>query len=131
MAISKAPQALTRTEYLRRLAAVKSEMARRDVEALVLTSWAYLTGNVTRMYSLHALVVLLREEEPTLVVRGMDAPGCIHQTFMHRSKVIGYPESLVGNPIRTASTRLSISSKKLVLRTAGLGSSWVPCRRRT
>jgi len=99
MAISKAPQAFPRTEYLRRLAAVKAEMARRDVEALVLTSWAnitYLTGNVTRMYSLHALVVSVLEEEPTLIVRGMDAPGCIHQTFMHRDKVISYSEGLVG-----------------------------------
>lgn len=56
MAIIKGPQAFPRA-HLRRLAAVKSEMARRDVDALIVTSWAnitYLTGNVTRMHSLHA-----------------------------------------------------------------------------
>lgn len=99
MSISKAPQAFPRTEYLRRLAAVKSEMARREVEALVVTSWAnitYLTGNRTRMFSMHALVVSIRDEEPTLVVRGLDVVGCIHQTFLDRSKVIGYSDDYVG-----------------------------------
>lgn len=99
MAISKGPQAFPRTEYLRRLAAVKSEMARREVDALVVTSWAnitYLTGNVTRMFSLHALVISIRDEEPTLIVRRMDVPGCIHQTFLDRSKVIGYSDDFVG-----------------------------------
>jgi Xaa-Pro aminopeptidase len=94
-------QAFPRAEYLRRLAAVKSEMARREVDALILTSWAnitYLTGNVTRMYSLHALVVSIRDEEPTLVVRRMDVPGCTHQTFLDRSKIIGYSDDFVGKP---------------------------------
>lgn len=99
MAISKGPQAFPRIEYLRRLAAVKSEMARREVDALVVTSWAnvtYLTGNVTRMFSLHALVITIGDEEPTLLVRRMDVPGCIHQTFLQRSKVIGYSDDFVG-----------------------------------
>lgn len=124
MAINKAPQAFPRMEYLRRLAAVKSEMARRDVEALVLTSWAnitYLTGNVTRMYSLHALVVSQREEEPTLVVRGMDAPGCIHQTFMDRSKVISYPESLVGKPDKNGFDAVIDFLRDVGLANRGLG----------
>lgn len=99
MTITKAPQAFPREEYLRRLAAVKSEMARRDIDALVITSWAnitYLTGNLTRMYSLHALVVSTSEEEPTLVVRAMDAPGAIHHAFMSRANVVSYPETLIG-----------------------------------
>jgi ectoine hydrolase len=99
MGITKGPQAFPRTEYVRRLAAVKSEMARREVDALVVTSWAnvtYLTGNVTRMFSVHALVIAMRDEEPTLVVRRMDVPGCIHQTFLDRSKVIGYSDHYVG-----------------------------------
>ncbi|SFK14620.1 Xaa-Pro peptidase family protein [Bradyrhizobium sp. Gha] len=101
MAISKGPQAFPRTEYMRRLAAVKLDMKRRDIDALVITSWAnitYLTGNLTRMLALHALVVSVNEEQPTLIVRRMCAPGAIHQTFMTRDKVIGYPENLVGKP---------------------------------
>ena len=99
MAIGKGPQAFPRTEYLRRLAAVKSEMARREIDALVVNSWAnitYLTGNFTRMLALHALVVSALEEEPTLIVRRMCAPGAFHQSFMQRDKVVGYPENLVG-----------------------------------
>lgn len=98
MAIGKAPQAFPRAEFLRRLAVVKSEMVRRDVDALVVTSWAnitYLTGNFTRMISPHALVVSVREEEPTLVVRSMCRLGAFHQSFLQPSNVIGYSESFV------------------------------------
>lgn len=58
MTTSKAPQAYPRAEYLRRLAAVKSEMTRRDLEAMVISSWAnvtYLIGNSIRMLAPHAL----------------------------------------------------------------------------
>lgn len=95
----KALQAFPSTEYLRRLGAVKSKMARRDVDALVVTSPAnitYLTGNLTRLYQLHALIVSIREEEPTFIVRQMDVPGCCYQTFMTAGKVIGYSEALIG-----------------------------------
>ncbi|QOG21810.1 M24 family metallopeptidase [Bradyrhizobium sp. SEMIA] len=99
MAIGKAPQAFPRSEYLRRLALVKAEMARRNIDALVINSWAnitYLTGNFTRMLAMHALVVSTREEEPTLIVRRMCAPGAFHQSFLSHDKVIGYSESYVG-----------------------------------
>ncbi|XSC42610.1 M24 family metallopeptidase [Bradyrhizobium sp. RDT10] len=124
MTISKAPQAFPRTEYLRRLATVKSEMARRDIDALVVTSWAnitYLTGNLTRMFSLHALVVSICEEEPTLIVRRMDVPGCIHQTFMERGKVIGYPETLVGKPDKNGFDAVIDFLHELGLANRGLG----------
>ncbi|MHC4049440.1 M24 family metallopeptidase [Bradyrhizobium sp. 25ACV] len=100
MAISKGPQAFPREEYLRRLAEVKSEMSRRDVDALVVTSWAnvtYLTGSLSRMHALHGLVITLRDEEPTMVVRSMDGPGVIHHSFMDRRKVIAYSEAFVAN----------------------------------
>ncbi|UPK05778.1 Xaa-Pro peptidase family protein [Bradyrhizobium sp. 170] len=124
MAIMKGPQAFPRAEYLRRLATVKSEMARREVDAFVVTSWAnitYLTGNVTRMHSLHGLVVSLHEEEPTLVVRGMDAPGCIHQTFLDRGKVIGYPESLIGKPDKNGFDAVIDAIYDLGVASRGLG----------
>lgn len=104
MSISKAPQAFPKTEYLRRLAAVKSEMARREIEALVVTSWAnitYLTGNRTRMFSVHALVVSIRDEEPALIVRGLDVIGCIHQTFLDPSRVVSYSDDYVGRADRS------------------------------
>ncbi len=102
MTISKAPQAFPRTEYMRRLAVVKSEMARRKVEALVVSNSSnqnYLTGYTARSgYVPQALVVSMDQEEPTFLMREMDAPAALHQTFLEHGKVIGYPESLVGNP---------------------------------
>ncbi|MCK1554764.1 M24 family metallopeptidase [Bradyrhizobium sp. 177] len=124
MPIVKGPQAFPRAEYLRRLAAVKSEMVRREVDALVVTSWAnitYLTGNVTRMHSLHGLIVSLQDEEPTLVVRGMDAPGCIHQTFLDRRKVIGYPETFIGKPERNGFDAVINAIQELGVANRGLG----------
>ncbi|UWU83137.1 Xaa-Pro peptidase family protein [Bradyrhizobium yuanmingense] len=102
MAISKGPQAFPRTEFLRRLAAVKSEMKRREIDALVVSDTyniTYLTGYTANSgYVPQALVVSLHEEEPTFILRRQDAPAAIHQTFMDRDKIIGYPEALIGNP---------------------------------
>lgn len=100
MGIGKGSQAFPRSEYLRRLTTVKAEMARRDVEVLILTHWAnitYLTGNVTRMMSQHALIVSMPDEEPALIVRAMCAPGAYHQSFMRRDKVVAYTDAMVGN----------------------------------
>jgi len=102
MTVSKGPQVFPRMEYLRRLAAVKAEMVKRDIETLVVTfdrSINYLTGYTARSaYVPQALVVSVHEEEPSLILRLMDVPAGIHLTFLERNKIIGYPESLVGNP---------------------------------
>ena len=102
MTISRGPQAFPRTEYLRRLAAVKSEMAGRDIDALIVSNSSnitYLTGYTARSgYVPQGLVVSIHEEEPTFILRRQDAPAAIHLTFLERGKVIGYPEALVGNP---------------------------------
>ncbi|WP_234685932.1 M24 family metallopeptidase [Bradyrhizobium monzae] len=102
MPITKAPQAFPRTEYLRRLTAVKSEMAQRDVDALVVADSAnitYLTGYTARSGTdPKGLVISIREDEPTIILRKMDVPAALHQTFLERRTVIGYPENLVANP---------------------------------
>lgn len=102
MAISRGPQAFPRSEYIRRLSAVKSDMARRDIEALVVNSpsnIAYLTGYTAgSAYVPQALVVSAHKKEPTFVLRRMDAPAAIHQTFLEHDNVIGYPENLIANP---------------------------------
>ncbi|RWL09259.1 Xaa-Pro peptidase family protein [Mesorhizobium sp.] len=101
MPISKLPQVFPRAEFLRRLAAVKDEMAKRDVEALVVTDNAhitYLTGSTARSFDTRGLVVSAREEQPTFILRWMDVPAAFQETFLDRDKVIGYPEELMGNP---------------------------------
>ncbi|MGE0093873.1 MAG: M24 family metallopeptidase [Alphaproteobacteria bacterium] len=104
MPIEKGPQAFPRTEYLRRLAAVKSEMASRGIEALIVNNGShitYLTGYTALSgYVPQGLVVSAGKEEPTFILRRQDAPAAVHQTFLARENVIGYPESLIGNPDR-------------------------------
>lgn len=102
MTISKEPQPFPRTEYMRRLAAVKAEMERRDIDAFVVNSpsnIAYLTGHTAyTWYVPQGLVVSLQQEEPTFILRRQDAPAAIHQSFLERDNVIGYPEDLIANP---------------------------------
>lgn len=101
MTLSKGPQAFPRAEYLRRLAAVKSEMARLEIETLVVShpaNLAYLTGFIVRHSAPQGLVVSTDKEEPTLIVKRQDAPAAIHQSFLERSNVIAYPESLGWSP---------------------------------
>lgn len=102
MSISKGLQVFPRAEYLRRVGAVKSEMMRRDIDVLVVTNSSnitYLTGyGAKSAYVPQGLVVLMHREEPTFILRRMDAPAALHQTFLEHRSVIGYPEDLVGNP---------------------------------
>ncbi|MGY4601547.1 ectoine hydrolase [Bradyrhizobium sp. GM22.5] len=104
MTIPKAAQAFPRSEYLRRLSSVKSEMERREIEALVLTVPAnitYLSGYTSKSgYVPQGLVVSMDDEEPTFLTRRMDGPAALHQMFIDRSRVIGYPEALIANPDR-------------------------------
>ncbi|QQN65464.1 aminopeptidase P family protein [Bradyrhizobium diazoefficiens] len=100
MMIRKGPQAFPRTEYLRRLAALKTEMAQHDLDALVVTDGSnitYLTGYTAKSPNdPKGLVVSIHEKEPTFILRKMDVPAALHQTFVERDKVIAYPEALVG-----------------------------------
>ncbi|WIW50255.1 Xaa-Pro peptidase family protein (plasmid) [Bradyrhizobium sp. 62B] len=104
MTMPKASQAFPRAEYLRRLAAVKSEMQKREVDVLVVTTPAnitYLSGYTSKSgYVPQGLVVSSKEEEPTFITRRMDGPAAIHQMFIDRDHVIGYPEELIANPDR-------------------------------
>lgn len=102
MTISKGPQAFPRSEYLRRVGLLKAEMARRGVDALVVNNSrniTYLTGCTARSgITPQGLVVSAAREEPTFILRGLDAPAAIHQSFLERGNVIGYPEKLIANP---------------------------------
>lgn len=104
MTISKGPQLFPRAEYLRRLAAVKSEMAKRGVDSLIVNSPSnitYLSGHTAyTAYVPQGLVVSMQEEEPTFIMRRMDAAAAIHESFLDRNNVISYPEHLIGNPER-------------------------------
>ncbi|WP_348627195.1 aminopeptidase P family N-terminal domain-containing protein [Mesorhizobium sp. WSM2561] len=100
MALSKGPQTFPRSEYLRRLAAVKSEMARLDIDALYVSNPAnvtYLTGCIVQTSS-QGLVVSIHKDEPTFIVRGVDSAAVIYQTFLERDHLITYPENRAVSP---------------------------------
>ncbi|SCB55569.1 ectoine hydrolase [Bradyrhizobium shewense] len=134
MTVSKGLQVFPRTEYLRRLAAVKAEMVKRDIETLVVTfdrSINYLTGYTARSaYVPQALVVSVHEEEPSLILRLMDVPAGIHLTFLGRNKIIGYPESFVGNPEKDGYDAVIdfLQEAKLTDRGVGLEMGQLPAR---
>ncbi|MCP3392283.1 Xaa-Pro peptidase family protein [Bradyrhizobium sp. CCGB12] len=125
MTISRGPQAFPRTEYLRRLAAVKLEMGHRGIDALVVNNprnITYLTGYTARSaYVPQALLVSMHKEEPTFVLRLMDAPAAIHQTWLDRGNVIGYPEGLIGNSEMDGFDAVIDSICELGLADRGLG----------
>src|SRR6516225_7914968 len=100
MTIPKAPQVFPRSEYLRRMAAVKAEMAKQGVETLVvinIKNITYLTGYTAKSaYVPQGVVVSASREEPAFILRQCDWPAALHQAWMSRDNIIMYPESLVG-----------------------------------
>lgn len=125
MTITKGPQVFPREEYLRRLHAVKAEMARRGVETLVVSfdrSINYLTGYTARSaYVPQGLIVSAHAEEPTFVLRQQDVPAAFHLTFLERNSIIGYPESLVGDPDKDGYDTLIDLIQEAGLANQGLG----------
>ncbi|WEX79691.1 Xaa-Pro peptidase family protein (plasmid) [Sinorhizobium numidicum] len=104
MPVIKGPQVFPRTEFLRRLNAVKSEMDRLEIETLIVgnsSDITYLTGYTAKSsYVPQAVVISMKEEEPTFILRRQDAPAAVHQTFLDRKNIIGYSEALIGNPLK-------------------------------
>ncbi|MGR9161668.1 M24 family metallopeptidase [Rhizobium leguminosarum] len=104
MPIPQGKQAFPRGEYLRRLEAVKKKMGERGVDILVVTEPAnitYLSGyTALSAYVPQAMLISINHEEPTFILRRMDAPAAIHQSFFSRSQIIGYSEALVGQSDR-------------------------------
>jgi len=101
MTVERGPQVFPREDYLRRLAGVKAEMAKRNIETLVVSydrNMNYLTGYAAPTgYVPQGLVISVHEEEPTIVLRLMDVPIAHYQTYLRRDKVLAYPEALVGS----------------------------------
>ncbi|MER8880903.1 Xaa-Pro peptidase family protein, partial [Mesorhizobium sp. M0684] len=102
MAMAKGPQAFPRSEYLQRLSAVKAEMERRGVDALVVNSTAnitYLSGYTSKTgWQPQALIVSSIDGEPSFITCRKDAPAAIHQMFIDRSRIFAYPEALLADP---------------------------------
>ncbi|MER9001796.1 Xaa-Pro peptidase family protein [Mesorhizobium australicum] len=102
MALERGQQPFTRREYEARWAALKATMSERGVQTILSTdgkSMTYLSGYIGSSGYLPQMVILdLNWNEPKLVLRKQDVPLGIYTTQLSRDGIIGYPETLVGNP---------------------------------
>ena len=91
-------------EYRRRLHAIRSEMARRGLDLLIVNDVAnqhYITGyDGWSFYTPQAVLVPLADEEPVWIGRAMDAAGGLLSAWMKPENIVGFPEDHVQHPDR-------------------------------
>lgn len=94
----------SRSEYDRRLKAIREEMARRGLDLLVVNDIAnqhYITGyDGWSFYTPQSVLVPLADEEPVWIGRAMDAAGGRLTAWMRPENVVGFPETYVQRPDR-------------------------------
>ena len=87
------------SEYRNRLQAIRAEMARRDLDLLVVNDVAnqhYITGyDGWSFYTPQVVLVPLADEEPVWIGRAMDAAGGLLTAWMKPENVVGFPEDHV------------------------------------
>src|SRR5579875_975245 len=93
------PLAFERDEYAARLRATRAEMARRELELLIVSDIAnqyYLTGYDGWSFYLPQLVLVpIEDQEPVWIGRAMDAAGGKLTAWMRPENIVGFPESYV------------------------------------
>jgi Xaa-Pro dipeptidase len=91
-----------RSEYLTRLEKTKGRMEEAGIEVLLVSNehnMNYLSGyDGHSAYVPQFLFVAGEDEEPLWVGREMDIGCATNSAFMHRSRIVGYPEGYIGNP---------------------------------
>ena len=90
-----------RAEYAERLAKVRSSMAQRGIEHLIISdpsNMAWLTGYDGWSFYVHQAVIFPSDGEPVWWGRGMDALGAKRTVFMQFDNIIGYDDTYVQNP---------------------------------
>jgi ectoine hydrolase len=88
-----------RTEYARRLARIRRDMAKRDIGLLIVTDIAnqhYLTGyDGWSFYTPQVVLVPIEDEEPVWAGRLMDSAGGRLTAWMRPENVVGFPDRYV------------------------------------
>lgn len=88
-----------RSEYRTRLQAIRTEMARRSLDLLVVNDVAnqhYITGyDGWSFYTPQVVLVPLADEEPVWIGRAMDAAGGLLTAWMKPENIVGFPEDHV------------------------------------
>ncbi len=87
------------SEYRTRLQAIRAEMARRNLDLLIVNDVAnqhYITGyDGWSFYTPQVVLVPLVDEEPVWIGRAMDAAGGLLTAWMKPENVVGFPEDHV------------------------------------
>jgi ectoine hydrolase len=88
-----------KAEYIDRLQKTKLEMQNRGIDILISTNPAnmnYLSGyDGYSFYVIQGVIVLLDEQEPIWIGRGMDASGAMFSTWLSTENIIGYGDDYV------------------------------------
>ncbi|MGY4298736.1 Xaa-Pro aminopeptidase [Bradyrhizobium sp. i1.4.4] len=88
-----------RAEFATRLAAVKAEMAARQIDVLLLSeppNQNYLTGyNAYSFYTPQMVIVALNHHEPIWVGRFMDSMSARRTTYLADDSIRAYPDRYV------------------------------------
>ncbi|MDE9448874.1 ectoine hydrolase DoeA [Aliiroseovarius sp. Z3] len=88
----------SRDEYADRLAKTRREMARRNVDLLIVTdpsNMNWLTGYDGWSFYVHQCVVVTMDDAPIWFGRGQDAAGALRTCYMSPEHIIGYPDHYV------------------------------------
>lgn len=91
-------------EYLQRLQNVKTKMAERGLDVLLITdpaNMAYISGyNAWSFYVHQTLAVMIDEEEPVWIGRFMDAISARKTCWLNHENIVGYSDNYVQNEVR-------------------------------
>ncbi len=114
----------TLAEYGDRLAATRREMARRDIDCLVVvdpSNMAWLTGYDGWSFYTHQCVIVSQDAEPVWWGRGIDAAGALRTCYIDADSIIGYPDHFVQSTERHPMDHLSQLLRKLGLDRGSIG----------
>jgi ectoine hydrolase len=88
-----------KVEYIERIQKTKLEMQNKGIDILISTNPAnmnYLSGyDGYSFYVIQGVIVLLDEQEPIWIGRGMDATGAKFTTWLSQDNIIGYGDDYV------------------------------------
>jgi ectoine hydrolase len=87
-----------RAEYDARIAKVRTAMAARGIELMIVTdpsNMAWLTGYDGWSFYVHQCVLLAEQGEPVWYGRGQDANGARRTTYLGEDDIIGYADHYV------------------------------------
>ncbi|MCR9256386.1 MAG: ectoine hydrolase DoeA [Alphaproteobacteria bacterium] len=87
-----------RSEYEARLARVRTAMAARDIDVLLVTdpsNMNWLTGYDGWSFYVHQGVLVFHDTDPLWWGRSQDANGAVRTAWMPTDRIVGYPDHFV------------------------------------